>query len=604
MCGIFAYFNNTRMRSSSVSEESLKKSVELTSYRGPDNTGFKSFFRDSDIKAFLGHNRLSIIDLSEDGNQPFSIDNKYHIVFNGEIYNFLEIRESLIQKGYTFSTKSDTEVLLKLYIDSGTSRFNELNGMWAFVIYDETKNIAVVSRDRFGVKPLYIHKKPEGLFFASEIKQLLSFVEVKSVNENVLSHYLYSYLIDYNNDTFFKGIEKCPAMHSLIINLDNFEIKKEKYWEFSSLELDGYSEDELINDYRELLISSITLRQRSDVKVGNSLSGGLDSSSIALLANSISDQPIYNFSVIGNDIKTSEEVFIDELIKRKNLNVHKINFDEINPWLDVERVILHHDEPILSLSTIAHFKMMQSLKENSDIVVVLSGQGGDESLAGYNKYFYFNIKELISKGSFINAGYELFCLAPKLLGEFKWNFAKRYVSKKSKLEEYISIKNNTINLLNSTLLLDRQKEDILKFSVPALCHYEDRNSMANSLEIRLPFLDYRLVNYSLNLPSKMKIRGGQNKYILRKAIPELPDLIKNRKDKKGFTVNESSAKNSTFIELFTNNFTNSVLGQLDIVDEKKLQNELNLLKQGKNVLWERELHRLLFAEIWAKKFLK
>lgn len=603
MCGIFAFFNLSNKQIQQPSVQSLKKSIEITNYRGPDYTGIRLFHENDSLKVFLGHNRLSIIDLTEDGNQPFSVDDRYHIVFNGEIYNYLELRESLINKGYKFKTKSDTEVLLKLYIDSGTKRFNELNGMWSFVIYDQVKNRIVASRDRFGVKPLYYLIQPEGIYFGSEIKQLnIHNTDIK-INESTLSNYLFSYLIDNNNETFFKGISKCPGMHSMIIDLDRKKIDFERYWDFTDIDLSNYSTQELIIQYRDLLTSAIDLRLRSDVKIGNSLSGGLDSSTIAILANQRSEMPLYNYSIISNDKSVSEERFIDTLIAEKNLNVHKINFDEIDPWLDVEKVIYHHDEPILSLSTIAHYKMMEKLKENSDITVLLSGQGGDESLAGYNKYFYFNIKELLSEKKFLKAAKESTYLFSKMFGEFKWDHAKRYVSKVSSLDGIVKLPKSGVNLTTAKGLKDKQIEDILYYSVPALCHYEDRNSMASSLEIRLPFLDYRLVNFSLNLPSNMKIRNGVNKYILREAINELPRSIRYRTDKKGFTVNEKIRDNSTFLKILNYNFKDSVLAELGYLNIDNILNEIKLLESGKTGIWERELHRILFAEIWAKKFL-
>jgi len=609
MCGIFGYISYQH-KSTKPSTSNLKQALEIINYRGPDHTGYQEFVTENnECFIFLGHNRLSIIDLSSAGNQPFSIG-KYHIIFNGEIYNYLEIKEDLIKKGYTFKTQSDTEVLLTLYIDSGTSRFNELNGMWAFIIYDEINNRIVASRDRFGVKPIYILEQDGGIFFASEVKQLLLFKKEKVVNPEILSNYLYHYLIDYNDETFYKGITKLPAMCNMIIDLNNRQKSVEQYWDFSAIDFTGYQGQDLINEYRKLLTSAIEIRLRSDVKVGNTLSGGLDSSSIAVLADKLTGGNIYNYSIISNNPNVSEERYIDQLIETNKINVKKINFDNLSPWEDAENVIWHHDEPILSLSTIAHFKMLETLKRESDIIVVLSGQGGDESLAGYNKYFFFNIKELISTGQYPSAAKEIAKLLPRMRHEFNWNYAKRYIpffnsvkNNTGVLNKIIRVEKQTPPISASNDLKSRQKLDIKNYSVPALCHYEDRNSMAHSLEIRLPFLDYRLVNFSLNLPNELKIKNGVNKQILRQSITELPVTIRNRFDKKGFTVDEGAHLNRQFFNLFDGVFKHSVLGELGYIDNNSLQEEIKKIKMGKSSLWERDLHRIMFAEIWAKRFL-
>lgn len=611
MCGIFGYLNLSSSRRS-ITPNELKKSLDIISYRGPDYSGYKLFEQTSEdnFKIFLGHNRLSIIDLSEAGNQPFTINEKYHVVFNGEIYNYIEIRDDLIKKGFVFRTGSDTEVLLNLYIESGTKRFGELNGMWSFLIYDEVKNQVIASRDRFGVKPMYILEQDGAIFFASEIKQLLPFSKSRTLNKEVLANYLHHYLLDYNEQTFFSEITKLPAMHSLTIELSTGKRVLDRYWDFTLSDNSGASDDELVKEYRNLFEAAVNIRLRSDVKVGNTLSGGLDSSSIAVMAHNATKGNFFNYSVISSNKDVSEEKFVDYLVEHNGINVKKINFDSINPWESVDKVIWHHDEPILSLSTIAHYKMLEILKKESDIIVVLSGQGGDESLAGYNKYFFFNIKDLIRQGKYGQAMSELAQLVPRVGSEFKWNFAKRYIPFINK----VNLKSDTLgqlikldkpaSMIGATgTLRDRQILDIRKFSVPPLCHYEDRNSMAHSLEIRLPFLDYRLVNFTLNLPNHLKIKNAVNKQVLRKAMFDLPSEIRNRFDKKGFTIDEKRHQNAAFASKFKETFKDSALADLQIIAVDRVKDEFKKMQENKGNLWERDLHRILFAEIWAKKFL-
>ena len=611
MCGLFGYvgLGVTRQADDIIK---FKTALNKISYRGPDNCSYKTFpsTKTENFNIFLGHNRLAIIDLSEAGNQPFSFNNKYHIVFNGEIYNYLEIRADLKSKGYTFNTNSDTEVLLKLYIESGTKRFGELNGMWSFIIYDQDKNRIIASRDRFGVKPMYILENENEIYFSSEIKQLLPFQSTNNINLEVLSNYLHNYLLDYSDDTFFNGIKKLPAMHTLTIDIATGKKTLDKYWDFTSIDLSEASEQELINQYKDLLTSSIQIRLRSDVKVGNTLSGGLDSSSIAVLAHRLSSGNFFNYSVISNNKEISEEKYVDYLVENNKVNVKKINFDQSNPWSVLNEVIWHHDEPVLSLSTIAHFQMLAHLKKESDIIVILSGQGGDESLAGYNKYFFFHIRELISQGSYLEAIKEISALAPRIGFEFKWNHAKRYMPFFQHLKLGKDVLSSIVNLPKPEFLIgaaynlkERQILDITKYSVPALCHYEDRNSMAHSLEIRLPFLDFRLVNFSLNLPNRLKIRNGVNKQILRKSMNELPSQIRNRFDKKGFSIDEKGHQNMVFFQIINESFRESALADLGIINVDLLRKEALKMSTLKSDLWERDLHRLLFAEIWAKKFL-
>jgi asparagine synthase (glutamine-hydrolysing) len=457
---------------------------------------------------------------------------------------------------------------------------------------------------------MYILENENEIYFSSEIKQLLPFQSTNTINLEVLSNYLHNYLLDYSDDTFFNGIKKLPAMHTLTIDIATGKKTLDKYWDFTSIDLSQASEQELIIQYKDLLTSSIQIRLRSDVKVGNTLSGGLDSSSIAALAHRLSNGNFFNYSVIGNNKKISEEKYVDYLVENNKVNVKKINFDQSNPWSVINEVIWHHDEPILSLSTIAHFQMLAHLKKESDIIVILSGQGGDESLAGYNKYFFFHIRELISQGSYIEAIKEISALAPRIGFEFKWNHAKRYMPFFQHLKSGKDVLSRIVNLHKPKFLIgaaynlkERQILDITKYSVPALCHYEDRNSMAHSLEIRLPFLDFRLVNFSLNLPNHLKIRNGVNKQILRKSMNELPSQIRNRFDKKGFSIDEKGHQNMVFFQIINESFRESALADLGIINVDLLRKEALKMSTLKSDLWERDLHRLLFAEIWAKKFL-
>lgn len=610
MCGILAAFNQKRPLHD-FEMKSLLKGLEVISYRGPDASSHKCFTSKSldgnKANIFLGHNRLSIIDLSDEGTQPFTNDDNYHIIFNGEIYNYVELRSELINIGYNFKTKTDTEVILNLYKEYGLSAFSKLNGMWAIIIYDSIKNKLVISRDRFSIKPLYYSNIDGTMIFASEIKQLLLFEDESKINTNVFGNYLHSYIVDYSYETFYQGIHKIPPRHTMSIDLHTGVKETNEYWNFTEMDLYNRSDEDLCEEYRELFYDAVKVRLRSDVKVGNTLSGGLDSSSIAVVADQISDNPITNISVVTDNKEASEEYFVDILKDESNLVVRKINIDQMNPWSDLNNVIWHNDEPILSLSTVAHFRMMKKFKSSTDITVILSGQGGDESLAGYNKYFFYDLKESLKNRSILQAFNSASHIARKLGTEFSLSNAKRYLSPslrpKSIIDSVATFDFDNAFTNTASNFRERQLLDINKFSVPALTHYEDRSSMHQSLEIRLPFLDYRLVNFSINLPIRLKIRNGYTKYILRKSIKQLPEKIAWRKDKKGFTLNENQFYTPQSKQWIKSQFKSSVLSDHGLIDGAKFIKELELFFDGKNNFWSRDVNRIIFAELWAKQFI-
>jgi asparagine synthase (glutamine-hydrolysing) len=558
---------------------------------------------------YLGHNRLAIIDLSDDGVQPFSNDGVIHIVFNGEIYNYLELRADLQKKGYNFRTKTDTEVIVNLYKDQGVEGFAALNGMWAFMIFDSRKKKVILSRDRFSIKPLYYVQNGGLVVYGSEIKQLLPFLPRVEVNKSVMYNYLKSYTVNYSEKTFFHGVTRVPPKHTVIVDLQNGKVTSQQYWDFSPQGSPQRSESSLIEEYRHLLQDSVAIRLRSDVEVGNTLSGGLDSSSIAVLADKMAEKPIVNLSVVTKNKHFSEEQFLDELASKNNVRLRKIMFDESNPWSSVSKVIWHNDEPILSLSTVAHFKMMESFKRETDIKVILSGQGGDESLAGYNKYFFYNLLDAKRKKDFRRMIAEGVHLAPKFYSEFGLKEAKRYLPWSNRISTVVDkvltyIPDDTLNLTFFTGLRERQILDINKLSVPALTHYEDRSSMHQSLEIRLPFLDYRLIDFSVNLPANMKIHNGYSKYILRKSITELPPRIAWRKDKKGFGLDENSYFTEEVVENIISMFDSSRLAELGMIDAEKFQIEFRAFIAGKRKYWSRNINRIIFAEMWMREFIR
>jgi asparagine synthase (glutamine-hydrolysing) len=609
MCGIFGAISlsdNFDSKNGELFTEILNK----ISYRGPDGFGnvyFNSRTGISDeasYNIFLGHRRLSIIDLSSAGYQPMK-KGEYYITFNGEIYNYIELRAELIQKGYHFETETDTEVLIKIYQEYGSSGFAKLNGMWSFAIFDIVKNKIILSRDRFSEKPLFYYHQGDKFYFASEIKQLLPLMNSKLINEDILEVYLKQGILDYSDRTFFKGIMRLESKQNLIIDLNAKTFTKEKYWDYEYEEID---DTDVFERFRDLLNDSVKIRLRSDVPVGCMLSGGLDSSSISLIAHDFIGNRLDTFSVISDDIKLSEEPFINEMVNVFNLRNTKLNFESNHILKNFDKVLYHHDEPFFNFSVLAGYAMLEKIKSNTNVTVLLNGQGGDELLMGYLKYFFFYEKQLIKEGKFIKATSLLLSAIfnRTIINQFNFGYAKRYLPfLNSKSHSYFANVTAPFDMSSFNNIRDRQIEDIDRFSIPSICRYEDRNSMAHSLEMRTPFLDYRLVNFSLNLRNDLKIKKGWTKFVLRKAMFEMPEKIRYRKDKNGFQIPEEKYIRHDLREEILSISKNSLLHDIGIIDKNKFGLTYKNLLAKKSLLNNfSDISRVYIAERWMRKNFK
>ncbi|MDQ3190547.1 MAG: asparagine synthase (glutamine-hydrolyzing) [Bacteroidota bacterium] len=607
MCGIFGAIS----LSGKFTENEYKKFVGLTdliNYRGIDASGYQKYTHfnntstEYSFSVFLGHRRLSIIDLTASGTQPLT-DKGCHIIFNGEIFNYVELRNDLIKKGLVFSTETDTEVILKIYQEYGESGFGKFNGMWSFIIFDSINYRIVVSRDRFSIKPLYFYKQGDKFYFSSEIKQLLPLIDKVNVNKNTLYAYLRQSLVDHNDETFFDKISKIPAKHNFIIDLNTGKTELVKYWDYEINKFSG--EVDFIELFRELFIDSVRIRLRSDVKVGGLLSGGLDSSAITLIANEIQGGNFESFSVISKEKKFNEEAFVDILVQQKQITNKKLLFNSEMVLSSFDKVLFHQDEPFLNFSVIAQNLIFEKIKSETDIIVVLSGQGGDEILMGYLKYFFFNLKDLHKKKKYYEASKQILLslLYRTVLTQFDIGYAKRYIPfLMNKPLDYLKHDFKLIDVWSFNNLNERQSLDIDKFSVPALARYEDRNAMAYGLEVRHPFLDHRIVNAMLSLETNLKIKNGWNKYILRQSMTELPNEIRWRRDKKGFSTPDSLWLKKDLKPILENTFKESKLEELGIIDKNKYLRTYNDFIQGKNS-FHGDILRVFIAEKWAKQFL-
>ncbi len=616
MCGIFGALNLNGYFSSNEYGQFVNL-TDMVRYRGPDACGYlplnvkeEGICSKSKFDVFLGHRRLSIIDLNENANQPFEFKKGLWIIYNGEVFNYIELRNELKGNGYEFITESDTEVILAIYDYYGIDGFSRLNGMWAFAIVDLMKNKVILSRDRFSIKPLYYLQIDNKFYFASEVKQLLPILKVKSVNLKVMFSFLKQGLISFNNETFFNDIRTVKPMHNVVINLKEKNFAEKRYWNYSFDEKIPDNDSEVVEKFREILMDSIRIRLRSDVSVGCLLSGGLDSSSISIFANKISNNDVNCYSAVSVDREYSEERFVDIVKNQNNINVTKFFLENIATWDSLEKIIWHNDQPFGRFSVVAQNQLLELIKKNSNIKVILSGQGGDEILCGYKKFFFFYLKEMLKGGNFVELFKTMFfsLIYRTVLWQFSIADAKRYIpalqqSKMDPLSDILIDRYELEALWEVKDLRDRQTLDINKFSVPALTHYEDRNSMTYSTEIRLPFLDYRLVNYSLNLCSSMKIKNGWSKFILRNTISDVSRDIAWRRDKQGFLTPEEKWLKYDFKENIENLFGSSKLQELGIIRKEKLLDFYSKFTQGNKIISHADITRFVTAEIWARKFL-
>jgi len=534
MCGIsgFVYLN----KSKKVDLQVLKRMTNVIEHRGPDGEGY--WINDEGSVGF-GHRRLAIIDLSDGGKQPMHyLEGRYTITFNGEIYNYIELKKELLKQGYTFRSESDTEVLMALFDKKREKCLDDLEGMFSFSIWDKQKQEMFCARDRFGEKPFHYYLDDKKFIFGSEIKQLWAADIAKNVDERRLKLFSTKGVIDDPEDlssTFYKAIKKLDAAHYIVLKL-NGEFKMVNYWKIDTANpIFKGTIEEAAERFLELFTKSISLRLRSDVPVGSSLSGGLDSSAIVMLIDKLKGKKLIQntFSARFKNFEKDEGKYIEEVANNcTNVNVHYTwpDQDYFNTVLD--KVLYHQDEPFGSASIIAQYAVMELAKKHQ-VTVLLDGQGADEQLAGYLPYYSIYLDQLYQtdKKKFDS---ELTAY------EHYHNSVQTY--KASMATETYRMKLGRVRrkLLNQTdcfkdRLNSRLINDTCVHGLKELLRYADRNSMAHSREVRLPFLSHELVEFIFSLPDEFKLNAGWTKYVLRKAMnPILPKSICWRVDKIGY----------------------------------------------------------------------
>lgn len=584
MCGIngILYFNSYMSGEDSRSLSGIisKMNSEI-SHRGPDGEG--SYIN---YPVCFGHRRLSIIDLSENASQPmFNEDKTVVIVYNGEIYNYRELITDLKNKGHVFRSKSDTEVIIHSYEEYGTECVRKFNGMWAFAIYDFKKNIFFASRDRFGVKPFYYYTDNKCLIFSSEIKAVLKAKNISEANHGKVFDYLaYGYKTN-NGDTFFSNINELKPSHSIV--RDNSQLKILKYFDLNEVSETGINYKDASDNLKNLLEDSVRIRFRSDVPVSILLSGGLDSGIIASITNSliekheITEPDVSSFSAVFPGFKYDESVYIKEISN----NCNRINSYLLTPDFNhlrdtIDNFVYGMGEPVFSTTSFAHYMLMKEIRSRN-IKVILNGQGADEAWCGYGRYitgYYLSDLLLKNPGLFIG---EFRDVSDKM--KFSYTFVllqlmKSFLSRRTgsylrsaygeKIFNCLTtdfrknnsgyFKNPEYGVLSANKLAEFMKYNIQYQGFNQILHYEDHSAMQNSVEIRSPFTDYRLMTLAFSLPVNYKFENGITKKILRELFKKrLPDSVINNHIKTGFMTPFDDWLNSASGNIFANEIFNS-----------------------------------------------
>lgn len=526
--------------------------VEKVAHRGPDDSA--SQFLDgrvaqpvhpsgesADWTVGLGHRRLSILDLSPAGRQPMVYRDRYWIVTNGELYNYLELRSELTQLGHEFRSESDTEVVLASYAEWGADCFARFRGMWGMLIVDLEAGIAVLCRDRMGIKPLYLWRDRSKIAIGSEIKQFLELPGFPAkINESVAREFLFS---GYENalESFFESVKPVPAGTYLTIDLSDLKVSEPvSYWDPSKITPTIFRIEEAAEALKSQLTESVSLHLRSDVPVGAALSGGMDSSSLTALINELRESkvPTHTFTITFPNDPIDERYYAEEVLREVNaiptfIQLSPKRFEE--EW---ERFVWYSDEPVYNLSTYAGFCVARATRE-AGVPVTVNGQGGDEILAGYWQSYFVYLRRLMTSKRFLTLSQHLGgALLPTgnagLWGQMPGMY-RRYKSKTKKVQASGRGERNTVD---NFLTLDEQGqrlEQLRSLFLPRFLKWEDRNSMAFSVEGRYPFLDHKVIELALSFSSDILYSKGWTKYPLRRAMDGLlPRSVLWRKSKLGF----------------------------------------------------------------------
>ena len=667
MCGICGVFTSDGYRAGSA----IFNMATALRHRGPDDEGYLlgnttqhswikatgpetitqipknpiSHNADGQFNLAFGMRRLAIIDLSSSGHGPMTYNNgSYWITYNGEIYNYIELKQELTNLGHKFQTATDTEVILAAYAQWGPSCLARFNGMWAFAIWDVNKDKIFCARDRFGIKPFTYYWDGSLFAFASEAKALLRHPKIQTKPDDAaIFDYLVKGLSHHGERTFFEGIKNLLPAHYIELDLRNKRMDFHKWWDiplnvnFESQK--AGNENAVIEEFRALLIDTVRLSLRSDVPIGSCLSGGLDSSALVTIANRLLiDEQVLPPELIGKHQKTfsacfddpeiDERPYIQEVIQSTKADAHYIFPQGRNGlWKEINVLHWHQEGPVGSTSIYSQWAVMRLAKEKG-VTVLLDGQGADELLAGYTYYLgsylsqamrqkglLFAIRELASASSMTQTPLLFLCgqMFYELLPASIRNFSQGVINTRIRTKKTLPLNYLADNFVRTfddhrvvsyknkgyDSLAEHLHDSIAFTSLPALLHYEDRNSMAFSIEARVPYLDYRLVELVFSLAANYKIRDGWTKWILREGTKGiLPDRIRWRKRKLGFATPEKAWLNSN-LGIIRDIFRGSVVSS-KYLHPKLIQQFRKITEE--NVKLFPGFWRLTSLELWMRAF--
>ena len=586
MCGIAGYFGNKNFDSNTI-----QKTLSILLRRGPDDQNYNKYEINESKNLYFFHTRLSIIDLDSRSNQPLE-DSLFSIIFNGELYNYLEIKKDLESKGIKFSTLSDTEVILKGYQIYGKDLFNIMEGMWALAIYDKKKKEIVISRDRFSEKPLYYYTTKEGLYFSSDVKAIktLSKDSFAFNNRRLLSGLICGYKSYYKKpeETFFEKIKNLPGGHFAVIDsLFNFSVKK--YYSVNTKANLNLKEDEIIFNTKKLFFNAIRIRLRSDVPSAFCLSGGLDSSSLVSIAAKKFNFKINSFSLIdNNDERYNEKKNIDLVVNDVDANHHEIILENKSNNLDyLTNLIEYKSAPLSTITSYLHSYLQKEIS-NKGFKVSFSGTAADEIFTGYYDHHLQYLHD-VNNTKYFDSSLKNFnkYIKPMIRNKFfqnenlyihNSNFRKHIFDNFYEFSELINqnLKDEfefdfQEEKFCENLSLNRRLNELFHENTPIILNEEDSNSMYYSIENRSPFLDSKLIDFMNSVETRHLIKDGYSKNILREISKDyLIDTVRLDREKKGFNSSVQSIfdfEDKDFYETILNK-NNKVY---DFIDNSKLR---------------------------------
>jgi asparagine synthase (glutamine-hydrolysing) len=628
MCGIYG----------SIGFTPDQARIDIVAHRGPDGRGWREFASPTGPVA-LGHRRLAIIDVSDAGLQPMSdASGRYQLVFNGELYNYLELRQEMRARGEVFFTESDSEVLLRAYMLWGDAALERMRGMFAFLIWDDREKRLFAARDRYGIKPLYVVQGPQGIAFASEIKQLLGLPGVSGrMNIARVHDFLAAGVIDHTAETLFEGIGQLRGGECIAIEAGRglpLQTRLQRWYPATAGEFQ-LSEAEAGERFRNLLTDSVRLHLRSDVPVGSCLSGGLDSSAIVCLMSQFLDSgrggnKVNTVSACYAEKSVDEKPFMDAVVAHAQTEPHFIFPKAEDVFAKAADITWHQDEPFGSSSIFAQWCVFEEARR-AGVKVMLDGQGADEQLAGYHGGFPYYMADLTRRRQFgrllrtivernryhgvslkEQLQHYVVPLLPKRLAEalrqkhrvtvqHDWlgtNLIRKHGNGKGALQ----LASDLLDLPTVTDI--RTLCIVLTYSanLQMLLHWEDRNSMAHSIEARVPFLDHPLVEFDLALGNNHKIVGGDTKRVLRVGMTGiLPEVVRQRRDKLGFATPEQVWFRGPLRGLITDGIEATLRRYPDLMNAGGVHALASDMLDGRRAL-DFTLWRIVNLGIWGERF--